>query len=85
MLRWPDKTALEQSQGRLDAIISQIIGNDLGISFGFGECKTSDDCTNAALCKDIIKLTQLSQRSININNIKSVLCFQIYGAYTIAT
>ncbi|EIE87206.1 hypothetical protein G6F46_006798 [Rhizopus delemar] len=46
MLRWPDKSALEQSQGRTDAIISQIISNE------FGECKTSDDCTNAALCFD---------------------------------
>ncbi|KAG1122913.1 hypothetical protein G6F42_011034 [Rhizopus arrhizus] len=41
-------------QGRPDAIISQVMGNDFGISFGFGECKTSDDCTNAALCFDIV-------------------------------
>lgn len=85
MLRWPDKAALEQSQGRPDAIISEVTGNGFGISFGFGECKTSDGCTNASLCKDIIKLAQLSQRSININSVKSVLCFQIYGTYTIAT
>ncbi|KAG1048826.1 hypothetical protein G6F43_008808 [Rhizopus delemar] len=79
ILRWPDKAALEQSQGRPDAIISEVTGNGFGISFGFGECKTSDGCTNASLCKDIIKLAQLSQRSININSVKSVLCFQIYG------
>ncbi|CEG82392.1 hypothetical protein RMATCC62417_16467 [Rhizopus microsporus] len=69
----------EQSQDRPDAIISQVIGNDFGISFSFGECKTSNDCTNAALCKDIIKLAQLFQRSKNVNCIKSVLCFQIHG------
>jgi hypothetical protein len=82
-MRWPDKVALEKRQGRPDAIISQVNGQ-FSASLGFGECKLNK-CSNASLCKDIIKLTQLAQRSININHIKSVLCFQIYGTYAMTT
>ncbi|CEI90751.1 hypothetical protein RMCBS344292_05064 [Rhizopus microsporus] len=78
-LRWPDMVASEKGQGRPDAIISEVTSGEFGASLGFGEYKTSHKCNTASLCKDIIKLTQLAQRSININSIKSVLCFQIHG------
>ncbi|ORE02716.1 hypothetical protein BCV72DRAFT_234310 [Rhizopus microsporus var. microsporus] len=77
--------ASEKSQGRPDAIISEVTSGKAGASLRFGECKTSGKCSTASLCKDVIKLTQLTQRSININSIKSVFCFQIHGTYTIAT
>ncbi|CEG81522.1 hypothetical protein RMATCC62417_15716 [Rhizopus microsporus] len=63
--------------------IRSVTSGKFGASLGFGECKTSDKCSTASLCKDVIKLTQLAQRSININSIKSVFCFQIHG-FTIA-
>lgn len=81
----PDKAAAERRHSRPDAIISEVNNGEFGVSLGFGECKTAISCTNASLCKDVIKLTQLAQRSININNIKSVFCFQIHGTYTITT
>lgn len=83
-LRWLDKTASEKGQGRPDAIISVVSNGEFGASVGFGECKASK-CSNASLCKDVIKLTQISQRSININNIKPVFCFHIHGMYTMTT
>lgn len=60
-LRWPDKAASEKGQGRPDVIISKVTNGEFGASLGFGECKTSHKYRTASLCKDVIKLTQLSQ------------------------
>ncbi|RCH80627.1 hypothetical protein CU097_002755, partial [Rhizopus azygosporus] len=75
LLRWTNKAPDDYRKYRPDAIISQF-QNNVEKTIGYGECKLFN-ANSSAMCKDLIKLTKFTQRSLNINGRNHVFSFQI--------
>lgn len=65
---------------RPDITATLLDGLNFGTSLGFGEikCQTESD-NNYASCKDLLRIAIFSKASIDMNNLKEVLNYQVIG------
>ncbi|KAI8875290.1 hypothetical protein K501DRAFT_263983 [Backusella circina FSU 941] len=74
------KKNLNLTKKRPDITATLIDGLNFGTSLGFGEikCQTESD-NNYASCKDLLRIAIFSKASIDTNNLKGVLSYQVIG------
>jgi hypothetical protein len=74
------KKNLHLTKTRPDITATLLNGLNFGTSLGFGEikCQTELD-NNYASCKNLLRIAIFSKASIDMNNLKGVLSYQVIG------
>ncbi|ORZ11534.1 hypothetical protein BCR42DRAFT_332573, partial [Absidia repens] len=80
ILRWANVECDGTMNKRPDATISTVRQLEFDKSLGFGEAKPSGStCNKFALCHDLLRLAVFCKDTLDINQLKASLSFQIHG------
>lgn len=74
------KKNLNLTKKRPDVTMTILNGLHFGVSLGFGEIKSQYQSeNNHAISKDLLRIAIFSKASIDMNNLKGVLSYQVIG------